>query len=435
MKYANYSIAAAVALAGIVGLVGCNEGASSASASPTGDIVVSASLPNSPLGKSLIDQNTQIINVKVYTLDPYEKLIGDVNITKTSPTATIMKVPVGDFYATVTSYDSNKTALDMLWTGGTIAEGKNALVSTLIRGKWTLDAPVTFNKTLSTDTARIDSLSVIPNAYYYAANKSAIDLNGTYGWTNHPTYLNGANLPKFVEGYNNTANNYERNVTSTTETRWGTTISYLNQFKGLSTNSNALEDAWILLKPISGTVVREDLNNTREAFIMGIDPVRSHKYTNYEYNTTFSDPTASNYATSQVTAYNKMSGNIIESRTKAQNWTEKCYDENGTTVACPWNQTTTVATARKKAVTKAFSAKSVALGKSAANANNCYIDLNVTDRERGTGTYYDYNTSTYKKITYDYTYFWKGDACGHPFTATGTQLPQTDLNITIQKKR
>jgi len=450
MKYGKYSVVAALALVGVMGLVGCNEGSSSSTATPTGSVVFTASLPAPDLSKALIDTNTGTINIQLYSgsmmhqeggtyVEPV--LIADVNITRLSPTANIAKVPVGNFFAYVTSYDTNNSVLDRLNLGGTIAEGTNTLNATFIRGKWTLDTPITLNKTLSADTARIDSVSVVPNAYYYnyAMGKAALDFNSSMGYTDLPIMVNGVNLPKVVANYNYQTRTYEQNVTSTSETRVGGYIMYFNQFKGLNTSTNALQSAEMMLKPTSGTIISEDLNNSRQIFVLGIDPsMKSYGYEmgGYEYNSTFSQDVAQ-YATSKVTASNKMSGNIIEMRTISQTWSEKCYEGNTTDkeVTCPWTQQLSAAKVRQKSALKGISTQRAKLGKAAVGADGCYRNLNVTDNERYTSYSYDPITYASRPITVIGNGTWTGDACVHPFTATGAQLPATDLNLTVQKVR
>ncbi|MDD5717173.1 MAG: hypothetical protein PHW64_05160 [Sulfuricurvum sp.] len=449
MKYGKYSAAAAVALAlvGGIGMVGCNEGTSNASA-PSGTVVMTASLPSGGVSKSLIDENTGTIEVKLYSGKyqyggPQPVLVADVNITRTSPTATIAKVPVGDFYAQIISYDSNGSELDHMHLAGTIVEGTNTLNATFVRGKWTLDTPITLNKTLSTDTARIDSISVVPNAEIYnttSMGKAAFDYNSPLGYTSLPVMVNGANLPKVVySGYNQKTYNEEYNVTSTTETRVGGYITYMNQFKGPNTNTNALQSDEMLLKPVSGNVISDDLNNTRSLFVLGVDPAQQesmYQEPGYESNSTFSQDVAM-YATTKVTAYNKISGNIIEVNTLSNSYTRKCYDGNATTtqVTCPWDQQLFAAKARQKAVVKGMNTKRAKLGKSAVGTDGCYRNLTSTDSSRYLGSVWDQNTSTSRPITVVETTVWAGDACVHPFTATGTQLPSTDMNLTIQKVR
>lgn len=448
MKYSKYSVVAVLALVGVMGIVGCNEGASSPSATPTGSVVFTASLPAADLSKALIDTNTGTINIQLYSgtmnhmdynVTNQPVLIADLNITRMSPTATIAKVPVGNFFAYVTSYDANGTSLDRINLGGTIAEGTNTLNATMIRGKWTLATPIILNKTLSTDTARIDSISIVPNAHYfpYSAGKAALDYNSSFGWTELPIMINGANLPKIVYNYQTGGGEY--NVTSTSETRIGGYLDYINQFKGPNTSTNALHTGMQMqLKPVSGTVIRDDLNNSREAFVLGIDPtINSNMYqqSGYESNTTFSQDIAG-YATSKVTAYNTMSGNVIEMRTISQTGSEKCYDATtNAALTCPWNQQLTAAAMRQKAAVKGISAQRAKLGKSAVDSSGCYRNLNVNDSERYSSSIWDQNSSSYRSIYVIRTGTWTGDACAHPFTATGAQLPVTDLNLTVQKVR
>lgn len=451
MKYATYSVAAALVAAGLFGLAGCNEG-QSGSTTPTASVVFSASLPSSGISKQMIDENTDVINIKLYSgsygMDSHSAeyvepmLVADVNVTRSNPTATISKVPVGNFFANITSFDANGAELDRLNLGGVIAEGTNNLVATMIRGKWTLDTPITLNKTLESDTARIDSVSIVPNAYMYnySTKKAAFDYNSSLGWTVLPMVVNGANLPKVTYvGYNSNTDSSEYNVTSTSETRVEGYLAYFNQFKGLSTNTNAIQSGEIRLRPTSGTIIRDDLNNTREAFILGFDPAEESKMYpgGAEYNATFSENVAQ-YATSKVTAYNKMSGNIVEIRTKSQTWSEKCYDGNTTVteINCPWNDEVGAQNARKKMVTKAVIAKKAKLSKSALNpTTQCFTDMSLTENERYIGMRWDSNTSTNKYYTVVGSGTWVGDACLHPFSATGSQLPKDDLNITIQKVR
>lgn len=458
MKYTKYSLITALALAGMIGLVGCNEEDTSASGAKTAVVEFGATFPSSGVSKSMIDTNTDIINIKLYSgsmfqeMGPYAQstsyeepiLIQDINITRTNPTATMTKVPIGDFFAYVTSYDSEGNELDRLNLGGTLAEGKNTLTATMLRGKWTLDTPITLNKTLSTDTARIDSISIIPNAYLYnySTKKAALDFNSSLGWTELPMLINGANLPKVQYAYNYQTQMPEYNLTSVTETRSPGYIMYFNQFKGLSTNTNALQTVEMKLRPTTGgvgTIFNEDSNNTREVFVLGIDPSQEYlmyQEPGYESNSTFSESGMANFATSKATAYNKVSGNIVEVRTKEQSGTEKCYNDSNTLITCPWDQQVSAAKARKKAAVKGISTQKSKLSKSSYNSTTkCYVDLIVTNNERYTSYYYDYNTSTSVPISVVYTGTWKGDACVHPFSATGAQLSSDDLNITLQRVR
>lgn len=386
--------------------------------SKTGSLTVSAKFPQNgnkgEIGTALIDENTATIEVFVETSSGGYSL----SLTPSNPTGTIANIPVGSLWVSIYTYDSANIMLDYLYLGGEIVEGQNTLTATLIRGSWQLvdssnnPTSITLSKTLSTDTTTLNRFSVIPSSYYYA-KKSSIDPTKNFGWSEYNLLWKGSGFSSDLCGATETCQSW---------------LGYLNQFMGPSTNNNSIADGEIPLPATSGYVPTEYEPTNRWAFFGG----------GLEGMNTFSDPDALNYFNSRVTGATTMEGNILEILAKSDTWTETCKDLSDNPITCPWD--VGVASKSKKGLQKSITkAMSQRLGKAVANANGCFIDLNVTGADEweecadldGDGIWCE--PEEYFKVVE--TWDWTGDACGHSFKAVGSQLPSTDLGLIIQKTK
>jgi len=400
-----------------------STGTDGGSVAKTGTLVVSAKFPQNgqkgEIGTALIDQNTARIDVYVYAGGNYYSL----ELTPSSPTGRIANIPVGPVDIYIYTYDSAWNMLDNLNAKGEIVEGQNNLTATLIRGSWQfVDAngnatTITLNKTLSTDTTTLSSFSVIPYPYYYSSMKKAsIDLSKSFGESEYNLLWKGSG--------------FDLTLCGATESCWDEGLSYFNQFIGPSTTNNAVDSHYLPLPPNPDYPPTPYDPTNRSAFIAGIQPSGDFIP---------SDPDIFNYFNSRVTGANTMEGTILEILTKSETGTETCYDMSGNQITCPWQGTASKA---KKALNKAIvKAMSQRIGKSAANAQGCFIDLQVSGTDQWEDCA-DLNNDGKWCYTYPDDWFkvveqwqWQGDACVHPFKAVGSQLPTTDLNLVIQKKK
>jgi hypothetical protein len=416
-----------------------STGTDGGSVAKTGTLVVSAKFPQNgqkgEIGTALIDQNTARIEVYVYAGENYYPL--ELILTPSNPTGRIANIPVGPVDIYIYTYDSARNMLDYLNAKGEIVEGQNNLTATLIRGSWQFvdgsgnATTITLNKTLSSDTTTLSSFSVIPYPYYYSSMKKAsIDLSKPFGESEYNLLWKGSG--------------FDLGLCGATETCWDG-VSYFNQFIGPSTTNNAVESDSLPLPPTPDYTPTPDDPTNRSAFIIGIQP-------SGDFNS--SDPDIFNYFNSRVTGANTMEGTILEILTKSRTGTETCYDMSGNQITCPWAGSASKA---KKALNKAIvKAMSQRMGKSAANAQGCFIDLQVSGTDEwedcadldGDGNWcecYDLDNDgiwceegerspdDWFKVVEQWQ--WQGDACGHPFKAVGSQLPTTDLNLVIQKKK
>lgn len=414
----------ALLLLPLMALYGCSGSGTGLSAdtstdtvSKTGSLTVSAKFPQNgnkgEIGTALIDENTASIEVFVETSSGSYSL----SLTPASPTGTIANIPVGSLWVSIYTYDSAINMLDYLYLGGEIVEGQNTLTATLIRGSWQLvnasnqSTSITLNKTLSTDTTTLNSFSVIPYTDWYAsAKKASIDPTKNFNWSEYNLLWKGSG--------------FSSDLCGATETCQGW-LGYLNQFIGPSTNNNSIADGEIPLLPTSDYTPTLDEPTNRWAFFGG----------GLEGMNTFSDPDVLNYFNSRVTGATTMEGNILELLTKSETGAETCYDLSDNPITCPASKSKK---GLQKSITKAMSQR---LGKAVADANGCFINLNVTGTDdwescadlTGDGlSCYTYPDDWYKVVE---TWDWTGDACGHSFKAVGSQLPSTDLGLIVQKTK
>lgn len=432
----------------LIAIYGCGSGSGLSVSTGTGDgttvakaasLTISAKFPQNgktgQIGTALIDQNTQCISVFVSGPNYYSAVL-----TPTNPSTTFTNVPVGGYWFDIVTYDGPASGgnctgyvLDYLYSGGEVVEGQNTFVATLIRGGWQfVDAngdPVTLslNGTMPTATEQLTGFSVIPSVYYYTApaglKKSSIDDTRPWASSEYPLLWKGLNLPVDYCGSTQTCQSW---------------IAYFNQFIGPGTSNNAIEDGEIKLTPDPNYPQPCDpsgyCKSNRWAFFFGlpIDPTTTITDPNGNDMT----PTVNAYATTMVTGADTIQGNLLEVLEKSSSGTEKCYDDTGASgvtpgaqIQCPWTSGTAKATMKEKAIMKALSE-----GIRKAQAQSCLIDLNWS----GTDTWTEYwdlnNDGQPDPITVEETWSGSGDVCVHPFTAKGSQLPSTDIQLIVQKK-
>jgi len=461
-------------------IAGCSSGGNS-TASATGNLSVAASFPENgqsgKIGTAQLDTSTSRIKVEVIPTSgvvftpynanfPYEGTysfsgLQTRNLTPAAPSTTFTNLPVGSAYVLVTSFAANGKALDQVKATGVIVEGSNSLTATMLRGSWTFNAPIALNKTMASDPTTLSGFgavsavgmpktsfasytSIKSNFMYYQQNISWAGTSiGTLYHGNFSNYTTGCRGPQVYTP----ASGYSTVSGWNSSTMCGTEAYYENYFKG-TTNLNAIDGSEIELKPDmtypKGFWPGDKTN--RWATIMGIysSPARAYMPANGKYSTTFSDPSIlttmqANY--SRATGGSAISGTFVEAVTKWYSSSRRCY--NGTTeVACTQQMYKAVGKSPsnrqyQSALASALWKRMAGIGTAAANAQGCYINLQVTSYSEYTFpqyTGYDPNTQQpiYVNITTKSTDYEKVDACLSQFTAAGAQVATADINISDQ---
>jgi len=390
------------------------SGTVSEALSKTGSLTISASFPQDgetgEIGTALIDENTYTITVSVSSYEA--QYYTSVHLTKESPTATITKIPVGKVGVYITTKDQDDYILDYLNVAGEIVEGNNTLTATLIRGAWDFNSNIILNKTLSSDTTTLNGFSVYPYYYYVAQNGHHHE-----GVSFYDLLWKGSNIPCQGE----------------TKSSCVGELMYHNKFTGPNTNENWIESEDLCLTPSPSyssdnlDSATQECNSDRKAFIIGKDLE----------GVEFSDPSILNYS-STVIDKDTIQGYIVETLTKSESSEYSCYvwqDNQWQEANCPFtfNNSGSAAKAAKNELSKAIKkAISQRIGKAEANEQGCFIDLTAEGQDEWTESRWENGSYTIYKIVESWT--WIGDACGHPFTAEGRQLPETDLEIIVQNK-
>lgn len=420
-------LACVVASVSGVMLVGCYESSTTESTAAVSEakkasLTISAVFPQGgaqgQVGTALIDANTQAITVSV--CDEFEYNCRTETLTPSNPSVSIAGLSPGKGYLSIYTTDSNDNYLDSLSANITLVEGSNTFTGTLIRGTWTLASAIILNKTMPGSTETLNSFSIRPGTSQPAAGQVNYAFNPTnpYGSTEHMANWNGSNLYDVTAGTN----------TLPTATTY---LDYGNQFVGPSTNKNYLNGMEIPLTPDSNYPISSDIGSNRFAMMVG-DTTRTD---------TFSDTSVTDLFTSKVTGATSIAGNLVEVLEKSGTSTQTCY--NGYDATAPVMTCPSLAAAAKTAkagkrsgaaLLKAMATRSMATGKSAANAQNCYIDLVVTGSDSWSSSYYDAN-NIWKPMFVVENYTQTVDACGHPFTATGGQLQPVNSQITVQRSK
>lgn len=438
----------------------------------TATLVIGAKFPQSD-GKirgAYLDENTVRIDVTIYagcTTDYYSscQAYRNVTLTKENPVQTLSNLPIGKIFYSIRSYSSQDgyywDTLDFLEGKGEIVEGKNTLVATLLRAKWSFvdnegnPISITLNGTKPDSNESINSLLIIPYGSYYSyssLSKASIDTAKNHGRSEYTTYYLGSNLDAVgcagtsCKAYNG--------------------LDYYNQFIGPSTNNNAVDGAQLPLIPNPNYPNTYNSNTSscwyygdpydctnRGAFIIGV-PLDYLYYGYYGYTSSqvsFKDvngndmtSTINSYAISSVKDANTMEGNIVEFLMKNKSRTNVCYDMDKLTcpdstepcqIQCPsYISSQAIRQAIEKAVLKAAS-KSI----KKSQQMQCYNDLSLSERYSWETYNYIYDNNGnyvgYGRIKVDSQTNGTVDACIHSFRAKASPIPSSSLEVTIQNKR
>lgn len=435
--------ASALGVISALGLVACKTDSGNTVASePKASLNVAAQFPTAgqpgQVGAAMIDENTAIIYVSVCdsTTQQQETMnCQDATLTKDSPSTEFTNLTLHDKWVRIWTYDATEQPLDYMEVGAKLSEGQNTLTATLIRAKWTLASAITLNKTRAGSVERLDSFSVLGgygNGYgwdFARPTAAVVDITRPIGMAYYSSLWRGVNL-------------YDTVTEQNTRDSLVSELDYFNQFVGPGTNSNAVDGAEIELTPDpdfpdSTDCLQDTITcSNRWATIIGLlnDPEENGTFT-------FSDPAVNNINLTRVTGAKTMQGTILEALEKSSTNSMTCYAGTNNTapvIACPWTDAapTAIVAARVKnkrnAVARAASTQGQA-GKAAADANGCFKDLTMTI----TGSYsttWDLNGDNIwnEPLFVQGVNVWTGDACLHPFTATASQIPSTDISVLVQ---
>lgn len=466
----------ALLLVPVLAVYGCSGGskaattASASASAQTGSLTVSAKFPSGgaqgQVGTAYIDTNTDSIDIEINDSN-YNQYF--VTLTAADPTATIPEIAIGPADITIVTYDSSASQLDEVGIAAEIVEGANVLTTTLIRGLWTFSSPILLNSTMPSSTETVTEVSIFGGDTGYVGYAS-IDDTQRSRLTRYPVLWKGTDLLASMN--DPLSNSVTFNYCPDTDTCFGMELVYVNQFIGPSMSGNALDGGEFNLVPdtaYSNSITWDPMypRSNRFAFFFakpfGFDPSLVVDNTGgYGYgddgpmimnHPDGSDaiPDLNAFANTRVTGATTMEGNIVEVLEK--NWSgslSNCIDNDwnpGTIVNCPQMGPAKVSgSAMNKAFLKAISGR---VGKSAApDGQGCYRNLtwSGTDTHEECWDFYDYWDTNCGYVDGEtcfgdgycdggiVTFDWSGtgDICGHSFTATGSQIPTTDLQFLIQ---
>lgn len=434
----------------------------------TATLVIGAKFPQSDgkIRAAYLDENTVRIDVTIYAgcTDNYYancQAYRNVTLSKENPVQTLSNLPVGKIFYIIRSYSSQDgyywDTLDFLEGKGEIVEGKNTLVATLLRAKWSFvdnegnPISITLNGTKPDSNESISSLLIVPYGSYYSyssLSKASINTAKDYGKSEYTAYYLGSNLNAVG--------------CSGTSCKAYSGLDYYNQFIGPSTNNNAVNSAQLPLIPDPNYPNTYNSNTSscwyygdpydctnRGAIIIGVPLDYSH-YGYYGY-TSFKDvdgndmtSTINSYAISSVKDANTMEGNIVEFLMKNRSRTNVCYDMDKLTcpdstepcqIQCPsYISSQAMRQSIEKAVLKATS-KNI----KKSQQIQCYKDLSLSEKYTWEtyGSIYDNNGNYvgYGRIKVNSQMNGTVDACIHSFRAKASQIPSSSLEVTIQNKK
>jgi len=464
MKATLRSLISALALAGLLSpivLTGCLEGGGSSSASAPvnqgaqaarAGLDVTVLFPPAGATAAFIDENTVKVRVKVWDSDahqcqsydgeeycgfppenPTKTLVLDRPATGGPVTGRITNLALGEAMIVAEQLDAEGKVLEQVNVSAHLVEGSNTATVTMVRAQWDLQTPVSFNKLVSGDTARIDAFALLPWIYEYGSGSSKATARAATSYFMQPgmSFYHGVAL-------GNNLCREEQNAGGTTITCGqnrlvgGVVFYYNRQDNRLNGPRQALLSV-LVDAPLAPDNERERgwllWSLTAEEAMEGEVP-------------RFSDEDILQDLRVAVTAGDTIQGNLFEFRVNSVTRSNRvCYrwEDNSlrkVTITCP----TQGARARARdqdfaqALGRALGEATVQAGKRAANAQGCYMDLRISYREEGEwggwvpgsggspGYYWYYDEDVTEHV----------DACRHPFVAKARQLPSALLNLTIQ---
>lgn len=472
MKKTHRSLISALMLAGLISpallLNGClDTGGSSASVTQGAQVAkasvgITVAFPAAGATAARIDQNTTTLRVQVWDAtnqscqeygcfgDPN----GSVDLQRPQNggevSGNITNISPGEAVVRVSQLDADGNVLETVNVSANLVEGDNAMTVTLIRAAWILESPVTFNKIVGTDTARIDSFSLVPTVYddYGGLARASSEqgmLNLARGASFYGSVLKGSNLcsAEFID--------FDDRGTVTCGQSQLVSNNYMFEGDGGIAYFSRHDSATPANNYAMLTAMNDDMpladSNQRErgwmALSVGPDGQFLEMAQEDDGPVTASDPSVWSDFNIAVTAGDTIQGNFIE-------WLEKSYvtsnrscytwvyDGNQSikqTINCPAQDAAAAKASTKQrggsfriAATKAIKTAQGKAGKAAANAQGCYLDL-VIEYEEGDygGWYQDGQSTVYWYYTEDVTETL--DLCRHPFVAKASQLLQADIDL------
>ena len=471
MKQTHKSLISALALAGLLTpalvLNGCDGGGGSAPAATAqaakANVGISVEFPAPGASAARIDDNATAIRVDVWDAtnvncesitcfgDPTRSVTLDRPAGGGTVSANLLGVSPGEALVRVTQLSGSgdtETILETVNVAANLIEGQNSMTVTLLRAAWTLQTPITFNKIVSSDTSRVDSFALVPSQTFSQAQSAAtgnVDVYGQLtaavspveifarGFTTYGAVLRGANLCSqdfdAYGGYGGTITCGQTQLVSQRDE-----IGYFNRH---DSNDSANGFASLVLQndmPLAND--SQGRGRGWMALSLGADGLLAGVgNTGPGADEVISDPAVLNDFKFEVTGGSTVAGNIIEWRdVSTTSANRRCFSDQllTTAVTCPAAAVPTKAGAKGKAyrqaLIKALAAAKAGPAKSAADAQGCYLNLQAQFTDIVDITF-NPNTLSNIYVVEDVTDV--VDVCRHPFTATATQLPSTDVDLVV----
>lgn len=339
-----------------------------------------------------------------------------------------------------------------------LAEGANRFAVNLITAAWTLQTPVTFNKTLATDDTRLDSFSIKQGGYHgpyaTAAQKTSSTEDVWRGMSSYAAIAKGANLCQYSWPTEQPINgtNTEPTLACDQATLRGGWLYYYNRFDGTDSSKN-----YSLLEASGGGYYyneggSEDMplrtSGGKERFWTMVSTLPNGQFPGDDDEldmTTFSDPDFIKQLSSTVTDGSTVAGNLLEVLIHSETPSNrKCFSkwEDGVLkdeITCPSPEAAAVqpqkasasasaqpqkGNTRSEGLVNAMTSNASVVKKSAADANGCFRNMTVSYKDwwwNYTGQAPNYGYYIVEDVTEVV------DACLHSFTAKASQLPADDF--------
>ena len=461
MKQTHKSLISALALAGLLTpalvLNGCDGGGGSAPAATAqaakANVGISVEFPAPGASAARIDDNATAIRVDVWDAtnvncesitcfgDPTRSVTLDRPAGGGTVSANLLGVSPGEALVRVTQLSGSgdtETILETVNVAANLIEGQNSMTVTLLRAAWTLQTPITFNKIVSNDTARVNSFALVPFEFLSQLPPTATPIGALVrGISAYGAVLRGDNLCRYdFDAYGGVIGttcgqtqlvspqaaifNVNRHDSSNSSSNFSSLI--LLDEMPLANDSQGRERGWIAESQGPAGLLA-GVGNAGP----GADDVISDSAILNDFK--FEVTCSSTFAIANNTC--TIEGNIIEWRNISSTSTNRrCFSDFNmtTTVTCPAAAVPTKAGAKGKpfrqALIKALAAAKAGPAKSAANAQGCYLNLEA----RYTDIFNDrFNPDVF--IVEDVTEVL--DACRHPFTARAEQLSATDVDLVV----
>jgi len=427
-------LTAALALVGLATplamLGGCNSDGPSVASEPaavakTSSVSVSVDFPAPGAGAARIDENTTAIKVDIWDAtaqcyanfticQPTRSVVLERPANGGTVSAELKALAPGEAWVRVTQLTggaNNRTPLETVNVSAKLAEGQNSMTVTMIRAAWTLQTPIRFNKTFASDDTVLRSFSLVP--------QRASDGVLWPGMSWYQALAKGDNLCS-----NQTLSCDQSQLA-------GGSIGYFNRHDGVDSSKSYalltyLGDEMAPLRSDAQGRKRgwELLSVAPDGTMLGLD----------DDDGTVSDPDILRDLRVAVTGANTIEGNMIELLIKSKTASNlRCYSDWSRTqqISCPAQSAKASerrGSAYRQALVEAIAQAQRSAGKAAANAQGCYIDLTLRYTHEGW-----VNTGSGSGYYYTADIVEVNDICLHRFTATASQLPQSDLQVSVNR--